>query len=44
MTSERDEITKALARAILAASGDAVLATDRQGHIQFWSPGAVPRT
>lgn len=32
---------EALGRAILAASGDAVLATDRAGIITFWNPGAV---
>lgn len=41
MTSERDEFADGLARAILDSEGDAVLATDRQGHIRFWNPGAV---
>ena len=41
MTSEQDATAKALAEAILAASGDAVLATDRHGRIQFWNPGAA---
>ncbi|MFO1157780.1 MAG: PAS domain-containing protein [Reyranellaceae bacterium] len=40
MTSARDEIADGLAQAILGASGDAILATDRQGHIRFWNPGA----
>jgi PAS domain S-box-containing protein len=31
----------ALGRAILAASADAVLATDLQGIVTFWNPGAV---
>jgi PAS domain S-box-containing protein len=34
-------ITKLLADAILTASADAILATDRQGVIRFWNPGAV---
>lgn len=31
----------ALGGAILSASGDAVLATDPQGIVTFWNPGAV---
>ena len=29
-----------LARALLAAASDAIIATDRQGVIRFWNPGA----
>jgi PAS domain S-box-containing protein len=30
-----------LAHALLAASGDAIVASDRDGVIRFWNPGAV---
>lgn len=29
-----------LAQALLASSSDAIVATDREGHITFWNPGA----
>jgi PAS domain S-box-containing protein len=29
-----------LGKALLASSSDAVVATDREGHITFWNPGA----
>jgi PAS domain S-box-containing protein len=29
-----------LAKALLATSSDAIVATDREGHITFWNPGA----
>jgi PAS domain S-box-containing protein len=35
------EITIHLGQAILAGSADAILATDREGIIRFWNPGAV---
>ena len=39
---ERDPGVPAdLGEAILAASADAILATDRKGVIRFWNPGAV---
>jgi PAS domain S-box-containing protein len=34
------DISQALAHALLAASGDAIIATDRDGVIRFWNPGA----
>lgn len=34
-------ITTGLGEAILATSADAILATDRQGVIRFWNPGAT---
>jgi PAS domain S-box-containing protein len=42
MTMQGDhEITALLPGAILATAADAILATDRQGFIRFWNPGAV---
>jgi PAS domain S-box-containing protein len=42
MDSELDEITTAgLGEALLTTSADAILATDRQGVIRFWNPGAA---
>jgi len=38
---ELAEITASLGKAILAAQADAILATDREGVIRFWNPGAV---
>ena len=32
--------TQVLAQALLAGSGDAIIATDRDGVIRFWNPGA----
>jgi PAS domain S-box-containing protein len=29
-----------LGKALLASSSDAIIATDREGHITFWNPGA----
>ena len=34
------DIPQALAQAVLAAAGDAIIATDRDGVIRFWNPGA----
>jgi PAS domain S-box-containing protein len=34
------ELARTVAAAILAASADAVIATDRDGLIQIWNPGA----
>jgi len=31
---------QSISRAILAAAGDAIVASDRDGIIQFWNPGA----
>lgn len=33
-------ISDQLGRALLASSSDAIVATDRDGHITFWNPGA----
>jgi PAS domain S-box-containing protein len=35
------DIPEVLARALLAASGDAIIATDRDGVIRFWNRGAA---
>jgi PAS domain-containing protein len=35
------DIAQVLAPALLAASGDAIIATDRDGVIRFWNPGAA---
>jgi PAS domain S-box-containing protein len=40
MKSERDDIGAQLAGAIVGTAADAILATDRQGIIRFWNPGA----
>jgi PAS domain S-box-containing protein len=40
MQDEPRDIAVHLAREILATSADAILATDRQGTIRFWNPGA----
>ena len=34
------EISEALAQSILATKSDAIIATDRDGVIRFWNPGA----
>jgi PAS domain S-box-containing protein len=34
------EIPQALAQAVLATKSDAIIATDRDGVIRFWNPGA----
>src|SRR5215212_4098044 len=34
------QFERMVAEAILGSSGDAVIATDREGVIRFWSPGA----
>jgi PAS domain S-box-containing protein len=41
MRDEPHHIIVHLAREILATSADAILATDRQGVIRFWNPGAA---
>ena len=33
-------MAQVLAQAVLASSGDAIIATDRDGVIRFWNPGA----
>ena len=40
MQSEREDIGAQLAGAIVGTAADAILATDRQGIIRFWNPGA----
>jgi PAS domain S-box-containing protein len=35
------DIAQVLAQALLAASGDAIIVTDRDGVIRFWNPGAA---
>jgi PAS domain S-box-containing protein len=35
------DISQVLAQAVLAGSGDAIIATDRAGVIRFWNPGAA---
>jgi PAS domain S-box-containing protein len=34
------DIPQALARSLLATRSDAIIATDREGVIRFWNPGA----
>jgi PAS domain S-box-containing protein len=34
------DIPQTLARSVLAAASDAIIATDREGVIRFWNPGA----
>lgn len=41
MQRQPDQIAALLTEAILGTSADAILATDRQGIIRFWNPGAV---
>jgi PAS domain S-box-containing protein len=41
MQSDPDAIIAQLAGTLLATSADAILATDREGIIRFWNPGAV---
>ncbi len=41
MQNAPDEIVARLGDAILDASADAILATDREGVIRFWNPGAA---
>jgi PAS domain S-box-containing protein len=40
MQGESDDIGTQLAAAIVGTAADAILATDRQGIIRFWNPGA----
>jgi len=35
------DLPEVLSRALLAAAGDAIIATDRDGVIRFWNPGAA---
>lgn len=35
------DIAAAVGKALLNGASDAVVATDREGHITFWNPGAV---
>lgn len=41
MEHEFEQIDMLLGQEILASQGDAILATDAQGIIRFWNPGAV---
>jgi PAS domain S-box-containing protein len=41
MAGVSEPIAAQLARALLAGTADAILATDREGIIRFWNPGAV---
>ena len=34
------KISDLLGQALLTSSSDAIIATDREGHITFWNPGA----
>ena len=34
------KISDQLGQALLASSSDAIIATDREGHVTFWNPGA----
>ena len=34
------KLSDQLGRALLASSSDAIIATNREGHITFWNPGA----
>jgi PAS domain S-box-containing protein len=38
---QTDELTARIGEAILASAADAILATDREGTVNFWNPGAV---
>src|SRR5574337_719170 len=40
MTMEEPMDIENLAKCLLATAGDAILAVDREGVIQFWNPGA----
>ena len=37
---QTDELTARIGEAILAGAADAILATDREGTVNFWNPGA----
>ncbi|MBN9280155.1 MAG: PAS domain S-box protein [Hyphomicrobium sp.] len=37
---QTDELTARIGEAILASAADAILATDREGTVNFWNPGA----
>jgi len=41
MQTAHSEIVACLGEAILASPAEAILATDREGRIRFWNPGAV---
>ncbi|MGE3738525.1 MAG: PAS domain S-box protein, partial [Geminicoccaceae bacterium] len=41
MERQSEPITTRLGEAILAASADAIIATDRNGLVRFWNPGAA---
>lgn len=41
MEREPHQIATGLGEALLSTAADAILATDRQGLISFWNPGAV---
>ena len=38
---QTDELTARIGEAILASAADAILATDREGTVNFWNPGAT---
>lgn len=37
---QTDELAARIGEAILASAADAILATDREGTVNFWNPGA----
>lgn len=38
---QTNELTARIGKAVLASAADAILATDREGTVNFWNPGAV---
>jgi PAS domain S-box-containing protein len=41
MERQSEPMTRHLGEALLASSADAILATDREGLVRFWNPGAT---